>query len=370
MGFRLILNSLLLVLFTSFCLKPTAGSSGSIVFIEDSSSKYLRNQPLDTDDEITPISVPEVAGVASVLLGFAPDSSLATESSSKLNEILMPNPFGRPHAVFLLEVSGLDDIDHSKLQVQTVRKYKLVGSKASMHLPGEEEVLVTKIEESLGGDCNAACLDKEFTYLSKLLEGSYSGSVATKDGKLTLPLTRDGAVHLHVAREAELHFASSLAALVRGINSGVEFHGDLSGIGFNSAELITGRFTGFKALIEEYGNSDIIQQGAEILQITISKLFDLLHRSYEGKIVGMIVYNKEESVMVEVTSSARISRWLEETSTSNINSTRVYEVLLVRTTLAWITGIILLISTLMGVCMLMNMPLTRDTLLYSNVKFD
>lgn len=47
-------------------------------------------------------------------------------------------------------------------------------------------------------------------------------------------------------QEAELHFASSLAALVRGINSGVEFHGDLSGIGFNPAELITGRFTGFK----------------------------------------------------------------------------------------------------------------------------
>lgn len=33
-----------------FCTQ--AGSSGSIVFIEDSSSKYLRNQPLDTDDEV------------------------------------------------------------------------------------------------------------------------------------------------------------------------------------------------------------------------------------------------------------------------------------------------------------------------------
>jgi hypothetical protein len=49
-------------------------------------------------------------------------------------------------------------------------------------------------------------------------------------------------------QEAELHFASSLAALVRGVNRAVEFHGDLSVTGSNPAELITGRFTGFKVL--------------------------------------------------------------------------------------------------------------------------
>lgn len=53
--------------------------------------------------------------------------------------------------------------------------------------------------------------------------------------------------------------------------------------------------------------------------------------------------------MVEVTSTARISRWLEEASTSTDNSTIASEVLLVRRSLAWITGIILLISTLLGV---------------------
>ncbi|KAJ4784998.1 Type 1 membrane protein-like [Rhynchospora pubera] len=368
MGFRVTLNFFLFVLFASLCLNARAESSGSVVFLEGSSGKYLRNQPLDSDGERTPISVSEVTGVASVLLGFAPDSSLAIESSSKLNNILTPNPFERPHAVFLLEVSGLDDVDYSKLQVQTVIKDKLVGSKGLMHLPGEE-VLVTKIEESLDGECNSACLDKEFTYLSNFLEGSYSGSVATEDGKLALPLASGGALYLHVAKEAELHFASSLAALVRGINMGVEFHGDLAGTGFNPAELITGRFTGFKALIEEHGNSEILQQGVEIFQTTISKLFEILNRSYEGKIVGVLIYNKE-SGMVEVASSARISRWLEETSISTDNSTTASEVKLVRRSLAWITGIILLISTLIGVCMLMNMPLTRDTLLYSNVKLD
>jgi hypothetical protein len=65
--------------------------------------------------------------------------------------------------------------------------------------------------------------------------------------------------------------------------------------------------------------------------------------------VGVLVYNKEESAMVEVTTSARISRWLEEAGTSTDNSTIASEVLLVRRSLVWITGIILLISTLIGV---------------------
>ena len=62
-------------------------------------------------------------------------------------------------------------------------------------------------------------------------------------------------------------------------------------------------------------------------------------------------------------------RLLEEVKTSS-NSTAMAEVALVRLTLAWITGGVLLIATLIGVYLLLNMPLTRDTLLYSNVKLD
>lgn len=52
--------------------------------------------------------------------------------------------------------------------------------------------------------------------------------------------------------------------------------------------------------------------------------------------------------MLNVMYTSRPSaRWLAETKTS-LNTT-IVEVLLVRRTLAWITGIILLISTLLGV---------------------
>ncbi|KAG1360585.1 hypothetical protein COCNU_09G000480 [Cocos nucifera] len=53
------------------------------------------------------MSLYEVAAATSVLLGFAPPSSLPSDSSYKLNEVLSSNPFDRPHAVMILEVRGV-----------------------------------------------------------------------------------------------------------------------------------------------------------------------------------------------------------------------------------------------------------------------
>ncbi|KAL2491764.1 Uncharacterized protein Adt_27392 [Abeliophyllum distichum] len=50
-----------------------------------------------------------VGAAASVLLGFAPPSTLSASCSSKLNEVLVPNPFDRPHSVFMIEVTGVED---------------------------------------------------------------------------------------------------------------------------------------------------------------------------------------------------------------------------------------------------------------------
>ncbi|KAL9262747.1 hypothetical protein AKJ16_DCAP27415 [Drosera capensis] len=69
-----------------------------------------------------------------------------------------------------------------------------------------------------------------------------------------------------------------------------------------------------------------------------------------------------------VVASPASPRWLEEVTTS-LNTTDV-EVALVRNTLVWTAGILLLISSFIGVYLLVNMPLTKDTLLYSNVKLD
>lgn len=137
----------------------------------------------------------EVAATISVLLGFAPPSSLPADSSykvhseanlfilnfvtvklwhfgplhSQLNEVLAPNPFDRPHAVMILEVSGVEgqsfqlnqrpkwvviylfvvymtyvvlagqllSADYLKAQLGSVFKRRVIGSsKAEIQLPG------------------------------------------------------------------------------------------------------------------------------------------------------------------------------------------------------------------------------------------
>ncbi|XWS13452.1 hypothetical protein CRYUN_Cryun36dG0038400 [Craigia yunnanensis] len=92
-----------------------------------------------------------------------------------------------------------------------------------------------------------------------------------------------------------------------------------------------------------------------------------------SQIVGVIVFNgvrqPESKKLMNVMFTSRSSpRWLAETK-SSLNTTLVAQVL-VRRTLAWVTGVVLLIATLLGVYFFLNMPLTRDTLLYSNVKLD
>ncbi|MBA0612383.1 hypothetical protein Godav_012986 [Gossypium davidsonii] len=123
-----------------------------------------------------------------------------------------------------------------------------------------------------------------------------------------------------------------------------------------------------------------------------------LNDDWAGHIVGVILFNgvpqPESKTLMNMMYTSRPSpRWLEETK-SSLNTTLAAQ-MLVRRTLAWITGVVLLIATLLGkftlsilltdlgvlmklfftllsvaVYFLLNMPLTRDTLLYSNVKLD
>lgn len=128
-----------------------------------------------------------------------------------------------------------------------------------------------------------------------------------------------------------------------------------------------------EGLQKQYGPEGVAEQGLELFLTVISKMFDLFQTAYEGQVVGVIYFNEspsETETMLNLLYTSRPpSRWLEETEGQS-NSTAYAEVLLVRRTLAWITGIILLIGTLLGVYFLLNMPLTKDTLLYSNVKLD
>lgn len=74
--------------------------------------------------------------------------------------------------------------------------------------------------------------------------------------------------------------------------------------------------------------------------------------NFSGQIVGAILFNGvapvESGKMLNVMFTCQPSpRWLAEKEVPK--DTKIVQVLLVRRTLAWITGIILIISTLLGV---------------------
>ncbi|XP_043720890.1 uncharacterized protein LOC122668377 [Telopea speciosissima] len=371
-----------LILLCLLCVKIRAeSSSGSIIFLDSPGHRFLRTRSSYVFDEKDPILLSDVAAAVSILLGFAPPASLSAESSDKLNEILLPNPFDRPHAALVLEVQGAEDqqlIDClSGAQRGSGFRSSVLGScKADIQLPGiyADDMSVVSLNEPVGFDCDMVCLDKEIYELASMLGGSYiTSKLGPLNGELTVPLT-SGSLTLDMSKNADKEFAISLVSLIYNIRRAIETHKDFSWSMQNTAELMTGHFTGIKALQEHYGSDGITQQGMELIVTTLAKLFDSLQAAYKGQIVGVFFFRgkscpKSGSLLDVKFSSRSSSRLLEELAGSS-NSTTTAEVQLVRRTLAWITGIILLISTLLGIYFLLNMPITRDTLLYSNVKFD
>uniref|UniRef100_M4EHU0 DUF7794 domain-containing protein n=1 Tax=Brassica campestris TaxID=3711 RepID=M4EHU0_BRACM len=360
--FYILIVSLLL---TTLSFKGEA--SGSVFFIDGSNNQYLR----PPSEQALPMSLSEVSASVSALLGFAPPSTLTADGSSKLNKILKPNPFERPRAAFVLEIAGADDA-----LVETLPSHSFLGNavrgsissdsyKADIELP-ESEVDVVSVNEP-----SSDATDKDMNEFASWLGGSFvTGSAEPLNGLLSIPLAGAANVEFHLEKEAERKFVLNLLELYKNIRRAVNLHGDLS---HDLAELTVGRFGGIDALAQEYGQG-MAKKGMDVLLATLSKLFHLLESSHKGQIVGVIVLdervNQESANLLSVGSSSRSSARSMAEVEGVPRGAIIAQVILVRLTLAWLTGIILLIATILGVYFLMYMPLTKDTLLYSNVKLD
>ncbi|XP_024024421.1 uncharacterized protein LOC21393384 isoform X1 [Morus notabilis] len=362
----------LLFILSLLCSQARAESSGSVFFIDGSSQQFFRKS---SDDVVKPDSIVDTeAGAAiSILLGFAPPSTLSAASSSKLNQVLVPNPFNRPRAVFMLEIRGADDSkllakDDTIFSNALSSKIFIRSKKAEIQLPDEDEIVVVSLDEPLA-DFN----DKELGNFASWIGGTYlSENEEPLNGELIIPLATGANLKLHMSKKADREFTLSVLSLVRNSRRAIEMHEDISHGLHYPAELLTGSFDGIKVLQEQYG-PEVAELGMDVLLATFSKLYTALEATYKGQIVGVIFCygtdaSPESGKMMDVVFAPRRSvRWLEETEASDEVT---LSVLLVRRTLAWITGIILVIATLLGIYFLLNMPLTRDTLLYSNVKLD
>ncbi|XWS22387.1 hypothetical protein CRYUN_Cryun29cG0029600 [Craigia yunnanensis] len=374
------IHSLTMKIFSLFLISSLlfsfsrAEATGSVFFIDSSTHQFLRTQSTNDAAQSASMLLPEVGAIVSVLLGFAPSITLSAAGSSKLNEVLIPNPFDRPRVVFMLEVDGVDDplvADPKNALFSKALKNNvdLGSSKVDIQLPDEEEVSVISLDKPLGD-----YTEEEINDFASWLGGSYVTD-ATKPlhGVLAIPLATGDIVNLHMSKKVHREFASKLLALSHNIRKAMEKHEVLSQTLHRPAELIMGSFDGIKALQEQHDTDDFDKQGMRLLLATLSKIFDSLQTAHEGQIVGVIVFNgvpqpESKTLMNVVFTSHPSLRWLAETKSSQ-NTTLAAQVL-VRRILAWITGVVLLVATLLGVYFLLNMPLTRDTLLYSNVKLD
>ncbi|KAF8083957.1 hypothetical protein N665_0742s0007 [Sinapis alba] len=351
-------------------LNSRGEASGSVFFIDGSNNQYLR----PPSEQALPMSLSEVSAAVSALLGFAPPSTLTPDGSSKLNKILKPNPFERPRAAFVLEIAGADDAlvetlpSHSFLDNAIRGSINSNSDKADIELP-ESGVAVMSVNEP-----SFDVTDKDMNEFASWLGGSYvAGSAEPLTGLLSIPLAGGADMEFHLEKEAERKFASNLLALYKKIRGVVNLREDLSPSSERPAELTVGRFGGIDALAQEYGQG-MAKQGMDVLLATLSKLFDLLETSHKGQIVGVIVLdervNQESANLLSVDSSSGSSARSMAEVEGIPSPAIIAQVILVRLTLAWLTGIILLIATILGVYFLMYMPLTKDTLLYSNVKLD
>ncbi|KAK9180354.1 hypothetical protein WN943_029563 [Citrus x changshan-huyou] len=393
-----------LIVFSSllcFQIRAQAEPSGSVFFIDNPTRQFIRTPSQNDVAQSRSMSLLEVSAAVSVLLGFAPPASLSADGSSKLNEVLVPNPFDRPCAVFMLEVRGVgdpkltDDLDNTQLFDAYHSKIIPGPRKADIQIPDEDQVSVVFLDE-LSEDRT----DKEIRNFASWLGGSYvADTLEPLNGELIIPVADGDHVKLHMSKKAEKDFALKLLVLSQNIKRAVDVHEHLAQSIRRPAELMMGSFDGIKALQEQYG---LGQQGMKILLATLSRIFDSLQTAYEGmlllftvyfnlfyglhddlktlpieigQIVGVVFFNEtpspqSESVLNLMYTSRPSPRMLAETEGSRNATLAAAEVLLVRRTLAWLTGIILIIATLFGIYFLLNMPLTRDTLLYSNVKLD
>ncbi|XP_010527482.1 PREDICTED: uncharacterized protein LOC104804814 [Tarenaya hassleriana] len=353
-------------------------AGGSVFFIDGQKNQYIRERSsVDVHEhETPPMSSTVVSAAVTVLLGFAPLATLTADGSSKLNSILKPNPFEIPRTVFMLEVAGADDAlvraYSSRSLLGNAFKSNIVSDsfKADIELPDESEVAVVSLDEPFSG-----MTDKDISDLVSWIGGSYvADSTRPLAGVVSIPLSNGDSVEFHLAKNGERRFAMNLLVLSQNIRQAISLHEDLLAGIETPAELMVGRLSGINDLREESGEGKA-KQGMEILLATLSRIFNLLQKSHQGKIVGLVVFDgrthEESEKLLNVVHSYRESpRWLAEENGASNSTTRHAEILIVRRTLAWLTGIILLVATLLGIYFMVNMPLTRDTLLYANVKLD
>ncbi|KAJ7535264.1 hypothetical protein O6H91_12G025600 [Diphasiastrum complanatum] len=323
-----------------------ASGSGSVLFLEGGTHKFLRPAVKGSDFQASTFSGSDVWSAVAVLLGIAPPLSMSTSSATKLDKLLFPDPFHRPRSVLALALPTLhkDVLKESLPNILGMSSYKLhpltVDDRETTKVSGND-VRVKFLTTDDSHD-NPDLLEHELDDLARILGGKY---VDLGEGHVSIPLP--------TGSEYKLFLSKGLAQVS-------QIHSDL----------FLGTLRGVKISNELAGGS-LELQASEIFLFLVSKIVLAMETSYEGKFVAVLVMPMEtakDSVedILGIDLLQRTTRSLVEESSDT--SDKVEK--LTRNALTTVTALILIVAALLGSYFLFSMPLTRDTLLYSGAKLD
>ncbi|KAH7426084.1 hypothetical protein KP509_11G084000 [Ceratopteris richardii] len=344
-----------------------ASQFSRVSFLEAAPGSYLRGTSSDGSQE-GKFSYADVSAATSVLLGSAPSSPVDNESASKLNELLMPDPFHRPRAVLLLTLEQVKPVSFKSNALEQGgnfgsfvvhdREIQQETMKSELLLP--EDLSVLPLNMTSKGLSESSSLEIELEDMASFLGASYEMSKGSK-GAFDLQLIDGDMITLDLEKEEHWTLIDKVSSMIKNIKASV-FDIDMMQGG-----LIFGSLTVSKDLYEAPDSGITSKEASELLHLIAVKMFTYLNNLLNGGLVGVIVDAPEPVLDMKFTSRPSHIRMLQ-VSADSITAT-VAEVL-TETIIAYITGIILIIALIIATCCLFKMPLTRDTLLYSGAKLD
>ncbi|KAH1209948.1 Rho GTPase-activating protein 4 [Glycine max] len=209
--------------------------------------EHAGHQSVGGEQQLQPsMLLQEVGVVVLVLLGFAPPSTFFAASSSKVIEIISDVLFLLENNQFLYYVLSFHDNPMCSNSFWSTN-----SDKVGIELPDETDVSVVSLDEQLED-----WTDKEISDFSSLIGGSYApDALEPLNGVLTIPLTNDASVNLHILigrfmclflQKAERKFIVGLMSLTHNVQRAIQMHDNLSQSAKGPTELLTGCFNGFK----------------------------------------------------------------------------------------------------------------------------
>ncbi|CAM6097382.1 unnamed protein product [Calypogeia fissa] len=356
---------------------PQDNLVGKVFFLEGGKQEYLRQSISEGDVEDEVIYGEDTAAAIAVLLGVPPSLKLSSDSSARLDSLLSPNPFKRPHAVVALTIRGITSESPVVEEME-----KILGSSPTATQRLISADAFQRPQELPGRDVSLHALNYgEYTHgltkgledLAMFLEGFLENDEESDKFVLSipLPLANGISVSIDLGERADRQFAKELLSLFHAIQT-------VPQTVRTQANLLLGTFRALE-LMEE--GSQHRQDAATLFLHTAARVCSTLEEKYNGQIVGVVTLLSPTSeiqvplfsIMESRSSRSLLDESLAPTPSQVPLNQSIYDKeikeLLSRSILV-VTTLILLIATGLGSCFLFSMPLTRDTLLYANVKLD